>query len=121
MPTAKRLAAKSAAVYVPDLPGHGKSDTPESPLNMPGLANALIDWLDAMDIAQADLVGHSMGCQIASDVSFRFPTRVRRLALIGPTVDPSHRNIHAQLLRAPYAAPSSAPGSSCISRLIIGA
>lgn len=31
MPTAKRLAAKGAAVYVPDLPGHGKSDTPNRP------------------------------------------------------------------------------------------
>ncbi|WP_167408836.1 alpha/beta fold hydrolase [Vreelandella sulfidaeris] len=110
MPTAKRLAAKCAAVYVPDLPGHGKSDTPESPLNMLGLANALIDWLDAMDIAQADLVGHSMGCQIASDVSVRFPTRVRRLALIGPTVDPSHRNIRAQLPRALYACTFERPG-----------
>ncbi len=28
MPTAERLASKGAAVYVPDLPGHGKSDTP---------------------------------------------------------------------------------------------
>lgn len=110
MPTAKQLTAKGAAVYVPDLPGHGKSDTPQSPLNMLGLSNALIDWLDTMNIAQADLVGHSMGCQIASDVSVRFPSRVRRLALIGPTVDPSHRNIHTQLLRALYACSFERPG-----------
>ncbi len=110
MPTAKRLAAKGAAVYVPDLPGHGKSDTPESPLDMTGLANALIDWLDAMGIARADLVGHSMGCQIVAEVAVRFPSRVRRLALIGPTVDPLHRNIRAQLPRALYACTFERPG-----------
>ncbi|MBS9404080.1 alpha/beta fold hydrolase [Halomonas sp. TRM85114] len=110
MPTAKRLPAKGAAVYVPDLPGHGKSDTPESPLNVLGLANALIDWLDTMGIARADLVGHSMGCQIVADVAVRFPNRVRRLALIGPTVDPSHRNIRAQLPRALYACTFERPG-----------
>ncbi|SFU91589.1 alpha/beta fold hydrolase [Halomonas korlensis] len=110
MPTAERLAANGATVYVPDLPGHGKSDTPEAPLNVLGLADALIDWLDAMGIARVDLVGHSMGCQIAADAAVRFPTRVRRLVLIGPTIDPLHRNFCVQLLRALYACTFERPG-----------
>jgi 2-hydroxy-6-oxonona-2,4-dienedioate hydrolase len=32
-------------VYAPDLPGFGKSDHPERPLNIAGLADALAGWM----------------------------------------------------------------------------
>ncbi|WP_343211208.1 alpha/beta hydrolase [Arenimonas sp.] len=67
-----------------DLPGHGASAH-----RAPGYDYAFADWvhdvLDAMDAlgwAQADLLGHSMGGAIASAVAAAAPARVRRLALV---------------------------------------
>jgi 2-hydroxy-6-oxonona-2,4-dienedioate hydrolase len=109
MPTAKRLA-RFVAVYVPDLPGHGKSDTPSEPLDIPTFADALIGWMNALWIERASLLGNSMGCQIAVDAALRYPTRVHRLVLVGPTVDPavrSARDIFKRLLlTAVYERPS---------------
>jgi pimeloyl-ACP methyl ester carboxylesterase len=64
-----------------DLPGHGRSDGP--PLASIG---ALADWtaraLDAAGVAQAALVGHSMGSLAALECAARHPDRVRALALV---------------------------------------
>lgn len=109
-PTAERLAQRGYTVYVPDLPGHGKSDTADAPLDIAGLADVLVGWLDAMGIDQADWVGHSMGCQMVVDVSVRYPSRVRRLALMGPTTDSAHCSAPAQFFRALYACAFDRPG-----------
>ena len=65
-----------------DLPGHGRSDGP--PLASIG---ALADWvaraLDAAGIAQAALIGHSMGSLVALECGARHPGRIRALALVG--------------------------------------
>jgi pimeloyl-ACP methyl ester carboxylesterase len=45
VPLARRLGARGP-VYVPDLPGHGRSGTPPAPLDVPGLAHALVRWMD---------------------------------------------------------------------------
>lgn len=97
LPTAERLGAHFV-VYAPDLPGHGKSQKPRNPLDVPELTDALIAWMDAVGIECAILVGHSMGCQIAVDAALRYPSRVDRLVLIGPTTDPHGRAV-PQLLK----------------------
>ncbi len=102
--TAQRLAT-SLAVYAPDLPGHGKSDTPHQPLDIPQLADALIAWMDQACLRRVSLVGNSMGCQIAVDAAVRYPDRVDRLVLIGPAGDPAARTVTAQFLRLLRAAP----------------
>lgn len=91
VPTAERLAGEFA-VYSPDLPGHGRSSSPNAPLDIPRLADCLIGWMDAMGLERVSLVGNSMGCQIAVDAATRYPDRVERLVLIGPTVDPRARS-----------------------------
>lgn len=90
VPPAERLGNRFT-VYAPDLPGHGKSDTPRRALDIPRLADALIAWMDAMRIERACLVGNSMGCQVAVDAAVRHPMRVDRLVLLGPTPDPAAR------------------------------
>ncbi|QZH69442.1 alpha/beta fold hydrolase [Mycolicibacterium farcinogenes] len=63
-----------------DLPGFGK---PENPISHgPGeqLAN-IVAFLDPMDIAQCDLVGHSMGTLLACELATHYPGRVDRLVL----------------------------------------
>ena len=54
VPTAERLAP-FCHVYVPDLPGYGKSYKPPLTLTLPRLTDALAEWLDALAIAKAHL------------------------------------------------------------------
>jgi 2-hydroxy-6-oxonona-2,4-dienedioate hydrolase len=98
VPVAERLSHEFD-VYVPDLPGHGRSDTPDAPLDIHGLAYSLLCWLDAMGLEKVVLVGNSMGCQIVADLAMRRPERVDRLVLIGPTLDQQLRTLTRALPR----------------------
>jgi 2-hydroxy-6-oxonona-2,4-dienedioate hydrolase len=86
-------------VIAPDLPGYGKSGTPPRPLDVPQLADALTEWLDVLGVERAQLVGNSLGCQIAVDLAVRRPERVERLVLVGPTMDPAAPTIPGQAWR----------------------
>lgn len=76
------LAHHGRAVLAIDLPGHGRSAGPALET-----VEAMADWLLALlasaGVAQAALVGHSMGALIALEATGRAPQRVRRLALLG--------------------------------------
>ena len=76
------LAHHGRGVLAVDLPGHGRSEGP--PLSS---VEALADWvvalLDAANVKQAALVGHSMGSLIAVECAARYPERVSKIALIG--------------------------------------
>jgi 2-hydroxy-6-oxonona-2,4-dienedioate hydrolase len=98
VPTAERLATEFD-VYAPDLPGHGRSDKPHEPLDIPRLADVLRDWMDSMAIPKAMFVGNSMGCQVLADLAVRHPHRVERLVLIAPTIDPHARTVLEHLPR----------------------
>ncbi len=98
VPTAERLAT-CFTVYAPDLPGHGKSDTPREALDVSQFADALIAWMNAVGIERASLVGHSFGCQIAVDAAVHYPERVERVILVGPTTDPAGRGLASILAR----------------------
>ncbi len=72
LPTATRLAA-DYPVHVPDLPGHGKSESPARLLGIAGLADALAGYLDAVDVSRAVLLGNSLGCLVAAEFAHRYP------------------------------------------------
>ncbi len=69
-------------VLAVDLPGHGRTTGPAL-----GTIAAMADWvmalLDALDIGEAALVGHSMGSLVAFDAAARYPALVTALALLG--------------------------------------
>ena len=68
-----------------DLPGHGRSHgEPLTSIN--DMADWMQDVLDVLDIAQASLVGHSMGSLVTLETAARYPNRVTRLALLGTAV-----------------------------------
>lgn len=67
--------------YVPDLPGHGRSEGP-APGSIQAHGDWLIAFLDATGLERAVLVGHSMGGAIALDVALRYPARVSGLGLV---------------------------------------
>jgi pimeloyl-ACP methyl ester carboxylesterase len=70
-------------VIVPDQRGHGESDRPMDGYAPADLAGDAIQLMDGLGIAEAALVGHSMGSFIARAVAARAPQRVERLVLVG--------------------------------------
>jgi pimeloyl-ACP methyl ester carboxylesterase len=98
MPTARRLAAQHP-VHLPDLPGFGLSAEPGWNLDVAEHADYLVGWLDAVGLERVVLLGNSFGCQVAVDLSVRYPDRVRSLILASPTTDPTARTASRQLWR----------------------
>jgi pimeloyl-ACP methyl ester carboxylesterase len=68
---------------VPDLPGHGKSDSLPSRTQIEDYATDMIALLDALEIPQAVIVGQSMGSAIALTMALQAPGRAAGLILIG--------------------------------------
>ena len=68
-----------------DLPGHGRSAG--TPLDS---VEAIADWLprllDAAQLDSATVVGHSLGALATLEAAARHPSRVQRIALLGPAV-----------------------------------
>jgi pimeloyl-ACP methyl ester carboxylesterase len=79
------LAAR-ATVYAVDLPGFGRSAKPRARYSLAFFAHALHGLLDALGLAQASLVGHSLGGAVAATYALMHPARVERLALLGAVV-----------------------------------
>lgn len=72
-------------VLAVDLPAHGRSGG--DPL---ASVEAIADWiaqlLDAVEVAKATVVGHSMGSLAALAFAARHPERIVQIALLGPAV-----------------------------------
>jgi pimeloyl-ACP methyl ester carboxylesterase len=81
---ARHLAHQGFSVLAVDLPGHGRSHGPAR-RSVEEMAAWVLAVLDAAGVAQAVLVGHSMGSLIALAAAHAGPARVRGLALLGST------------------------------------
>ena len=86
------------SVFVPDLPGYGRSEHPDAPLGVGALADALAGCLDALGLERPALVANSLGCQVVTELAAQRPDRAGPLVLIGPTIDPDRRRARRQLL-----------------------
>lgn len=98
IPTA-RILAPHYRVYAPDLPGFGRSDSPDHVLDIHELADALRDYLDVVGVGRAAIIANSLGCQITASFALRHPDRFDRAILIGPTMDSHARVLWKQALR----------------------
>jgi pimeloyl-ACP methyl ester carboxylesterase len=77
-----------------DLRGHGYSDTPPSGYSPDDMATDLADLLDALGLAEAAVVGHSYGADVALYFAARHPARVREVIAIEsalPALEDSRR------------------------------
>jgi pimeloyl-ACP methyl ester carboxylesterase len=72
-----------------DLPGHGLSDRPPDwGYSLEDHALAVATVCAAADVGDIDLIGHSLGGDIAVTVAGRYPSLVRRLVIAEANLDP---------------------------------
>lgn len=67
-----------------DTPGSGRSPFPEIAQTVQSLTDDVISLLDLLNLDEVVLVGHSLGGLIACNVAATYPSRVKKLILIGP-------------------------------------
>lgn len=89
------LSHRGIRALAVDLPGHGESDGPA--LHGIGeMADWVLAFMDAAEVGQAAVVGHSMGALIALEVAAQAPDRVRVLGLLGAAAEmPVHPDLIA--------------------------
>ena len=68
-------------VYTLDLPGHGRSEGRGCD-TIAGYAEAVVEFLDTLEIERAIIAGHSMGGAIAQTLVLNFAARVAGLVLV---------------------------------------
>ena len=81
--------AATHRVIALDTRGHGKSPRGTAPFTIQQFAEDLLHFMDAHQLAQADLLGFSDGGNIALTFALKHPERIRRLVLNGANLNPS--------------------------------
>jgi pyruvate dehydrogenase E2 component (dihydrolipoamide acetyltransferase) len=76
--------AGAGPVFALDLPGHGGSTKAIANPGLDALATAVVQFMDALRLSAAHLVGHSMGGAVAGLVARQEPRLARSLTLISP-------------------------------------
>jgi pimeloyl-ACP methyl ester carboxylesterase len=76
------MLAMKYRVIAPDLLGHGQSDKPRGDYSVGAFAVLLRDLLDALDIPQVTIIGHSLGGGIAMQFAHQHRQYCKRIVLI---------------------------------------
>ena len=90
-PLARQLGWHRTA-YVPDLPGFGRSASPQQTLAVGELAWVVSVWMDAVGVARGHVLANSFGCPILAELACLQPTRIATAVMVGPTGDPAIRS-----------------------------
>lgn len=80
-PLQERFADRSCLTV--DFPSHGESRVTGGDMNSQRLARDTLALLDALELPQVDIVGHSMGGYIALVLAHLAPARVASIATVG--------------------------------------
>ncbi|MFE9694668.1 alpha/beta fold hydrolase [Micromonospora sp. NPDC005806] len=80
-PILPALAARRRAVAV-DLQGHGRTADVDRPLRYESMADDVAALLRHLDLAEADVLGYSLGGGVALRTAIQHPDLVRRLVLV---------------------------------------
>jgi pimeloyl-ACP methyl ester carboxylesterase len=91
--------ATTSTVHTVEMPGFGSTPTPDSTLDMADFAAVTCDALRAAGIGPAQWVGHSMGCQVVTEMALYAPDLVTSVVLLGPTINRGERHAVLQGLR----------------------
>lgn len=91
-------ASAERDVYAIDTPGFGMSDAIAGEQRSVDYAAAMVDAMDALGLAQVDLLGYHTGAAIATALASRHPERVRRIVLVAvPLLTDEERQASAAL------------------------
>jgi pimeloyl-ACP methyl ester carboxylesterase len=75
--------SKRFYVLAPDLPGHGKSDKPETiPYDLNLLRGFILDFLDALGLKKAHLCVHDLGGMAGLSFAVRYPQRIDKFIVM---------------------------------------
>jgi len=91
--------ATAMRVITPDLLGSGASDKPELTYTPAQQVELFREFMDALGIQRASLVGHSMGAGLAIGMALTYPERVDRLILIDGFPDHVHDRLASPTLK----------------------
>jgi pimeloyl-ACP methyl ester carboxylesterase len=88
-PLAEALAARGNRVITLDLLGHGQSDRPRDMwrYSMAAYGAQIVALMDHLQIAQAAVMGTSLGANAALEVAARSPERLRAMVIEMPVLD----------------------------------
>ncbi|MCW5770260.1 MAG: alpha/beta hydrolase [Rhodospirillaceae bacterium] len=89
--------AESFAVTAPSMPGYGRTEMPRAYSHVDDLAYFILDFMDAIDLKDAILVGAGVGGWVAAEVAVKNCQRLAGLVLANPvgikTGDREHRDM----------------------------
>ncbi len=77
----KQLADEGFEVFIPDQRNHGRSEHSDD-FNYLALTNDLFDFIDAEEIENPILIGHSMGGKVAMRFAVSYPELVKKLIVV---------------------------------------
>jgi pimeloyl-ACP methyl ester carboxylesterase len=74
--------ARNHTVIVPDLRGMGRSSKPAGGFSKMNQATDIAEVMDALNVAQSDVVAHDIGNMVAFALAEKYPNRVTKLIVI---------------------------------------
>ena len=83
--------AQTANVWLVDLPGYGHSPVPRRDVSIADHASVLGRVIEAADAGSPILVGHSMGCQVVTELAVAFPDVADDVILLSPVINAERR------------------------------
>lgn len=98
---------KYFTVYLIDLPGFGRSETPKKPFTVTDYAEVIREFIKSKKLLEPNLLGHSLGGRISIKLAAKYPEIINKLVLedsagIQPKQDPIKYFIYplAKILKA---------------------
>jgi pimeloyl-ACP methyl ester carboxylesterase len=86
-------------VLAPDMPGFGDSDKPIRSYDAAFFAEWLGDFMDAVGVDRADIIGNSLGGRVALEAGLAMPERVERLVMLCGSAAFIHGRQYVPLVR----------------------
>jgi pimeloyl-ACP methyl ester carboxylesterase len=117
-PLMHRLRAHVSRIIVPDLPGHGGSAPPSSPIEPQELRTEIVEAFDQLVDRPTVLFGNSLGGLMALDYALSRPERVRGLILCSPAGAPT-KDAELVALRRLFQMESYADALAFVDRLFV--
>lgn len=102
-PNMAALAQAGWRAITPDLPGHGKTRGAPFGSTVDEMATHLIAFADALEVAHATWIGHSIGAQTVLALAGARPDLVNAAVLAGPTGGYGRRLLHQTAALAVHA------------------